>query len=72
MKQTINHGKTVIASLQTEANDDSRKKEYARKQIEAAKAAIMAIEAELGETVNSFVTELNEAIDYYNQNTSYF
>lgn len=68
MKHTIEQGKAVIASLQTEANDDLRKKEYAKKQIETAKAAIMAIEVELGEVTNSFVAELNAAIDYYNQN----
>jgi len=67
MKQTVEHGQSVIASLQSQAMEDSRKREYARAQIEAAKTAILALETELGETTGALITNLNKAIDYYNQ-----
>ena len=66
MKQKIEQGRSAIASLQCQYDDD-RKKEYAKAQIEAAKDAIIALETELGASTTTLVNNLNRAIDYYNQ-----
>lgn len=66
MKRRLEQGKREIEALRLQ-HDDGRKRAYAKDQIEAAKDVVLALEAELGVSVDSFVRNLDRAVDYYNK-----